>query len=188
MTWAGDPPVERRLPDEPFRTATRAAPACGTNGGVTANGRFDVNAQLTPFYDKFKVEELLVHRSAHWSWSVRPVHSTLGAGVLSLNRYCEHMSDLRPEEAEDLSAICKVIEGSLEQFSQPQRMNYVMLMMVDAHLHFHVLPRYEATTEFNGRAWIDSGWPALPNMGENADTTLETLVDIRDALKAYSSR
>ena len=60
-----------------------------------------MNAQLTPFYDKFKVEELLVHRSAHWSWSVRPVHSTLGAGVLSLNRYCEHMSDLRPEEAEE---------------------------------------------------------------------------------------
>lgn len=139
---------------------------------------------LIPFKSKFRVEELLVHRSAHWVWSVRPVHSTLGAGILSLARYCEHMSDLLPEEAEDLARMCKVMEGTLRRFRNPKRVNYLMLMMVDSHLHFHVIPRYESDMEFGGRTWKDSGWPSFPSLGENADTEMIMLASIRDGLKA----
>lgn len=138
---------------------------------------------LAPFYEKFRVDELLVVRSKHWSWSVRPVHSTLGAGVLSLNRYCEAMSDLTTEEGADLTLICRTIEAALREFTAPARMNYVMLMMVDSHLHFHVLPRYPSDKEFGGQVWHDGGWPALPAMGDNGEVSSTTLLAIRDALR-----
>lgn len=139
---------------------------------------------LAPFYEKFRVDELLIFRSRHWSWSVRPVHSTLGAGVLSLNRYCEAMADLSEGEGADLSLICRVLERALHRFTAPDRMNYVMLMMVDSHLHFHVLPRYEQDKEFGGRTWHDNGWPALPAMADNPEVASATLSAIRESLRA----
>ena len=42
---------------------------------------------LAEFHEKFRVPELEVVRSEYWTWSVRPVQSTLGAGILSLNRF-----------------------------------------------------------------------------------------------------
>lgn len=147
-----------------------------------------MDTALTPFYEKFRVDDLLVFRSNHWSWSVRPVHSTLGSGVLSLNRYCERMSDMTLDEAADLARICKVIESTLDGFQSPDKMNYVMLMMVDLHLHFHVLPRYSRTINFAERQWTDTGWPAPPNMADNPDVDATTLIAIRDALKAVIAK
>lgn len=136
------------------------------------------------FVAKFRVDELLIHATEHWTWSVRPVHSTLGAGVLSLNRRCEAMSDLDGEEAANLAKVCRVIEQTLREFRAPSRMNYVMLMMVDPHLHFHVLPRYPEVQQFDGRDWLDSGWPALPAMGDHAELVdSPLLITIRDALR-----
>jgi diadenosine tetraphosphate (Ap4A) HIT family hydrolase len=37
-------------------------------------------------------------------------------------------------------------------------------MMVDAHLHFHVLPRYSKEQTFNNVSFIDKGWPKLPEL------------------------
>ncbi len=44
---------------------------------------------LAEFHEKFRVPELEVVSSAHWTWSVRPVQTTLGAGILSLNRFAD---------------------------------------------------------------------------------------------------
>lgn len=139
---------------------------------------------LAEFDDKFDVANLLVAESDFWRWSVRPVHSTLGAGILSLKRFCTSMSDLTTAEAKDLATITKLIESRLAEVYQPDKMNYLMLMMVDNHLHFHVLPRYGTAREFAGRSWEDQGWPALPEMGANSDLAgTPLLAVIRDALR-----
>ena len=139
---------------------------------------------LEEFVAKFRSDELSILRNAHWNWSVRPVHSTLGAGVLSLNRFCTSFAEITPEEGASLAAIVKELDGRLKAVFAPQKMNYMMLMMVDVHLHFHVLPRYAEPKEFGGLTWTDSGWPALPAMGDYADRASDpALLLIRDALK-----
>ncbi len=40
-----------------------------------------------------------------------------------------------------------------------------MLMMVDPHVHFHVIPRYEGAREWHGREFVDIGWPKVPDLG-----------------------
>lgn len=143
-----------------------------------------MSSNLAEFNAKFRVEELEIARSEHWIWSVRPVHSTLGAGVLSLKRFCESMSDASPEEVADLATITKLLEGRLAGAFAPDKMNYLMLMMVDAHLHFHVLPRYSRSVEFEGVNWTDGGWPALPEIGANAAlASHDVLFEVREALR-----
>lgn len=45
------------------------------------------------------------------------------------------------------------------------KINYLMLMMVDPHVHFHVIPRYDGAREWNSREFVDVGWPKVPDLG-----------------------
>jgi diadenosine tetraphosphate (Ap4A) HIT family hydrolase len=142
---------------------------------------------LAEFQEKFRVPELEVVSSAHWTWSVRPVQTTLGAGILSLKRFATSFGDLSVQEAGDLAGIVSAIEGTLGSFSAPGRMNYLMLMMVDAHVHFHVLPRYGEVRVKAGQEWTDRAWPGPPGMGDDANVGGSgTLLAIRDSLRALA--
>ncbi|PID70358.1 HIT family protein [bacterium DOLZORAL124_38_8] len=134
------------------------------------------------FQEKFKTEELLLYQSKYWKWSLHPTQHTLGAGILSLNRYCEKMSDISPEESQDLQNIIQVIEHTVSKVFQNQKINYLMLMMVDPHLHYHVLPRYQQPQEFNGKQWEDKSWRDLP-APETEKYDFEMLHNIKAALQ-----
>ena len=140
---------------------------------------------LAEFHEKFRVPELEVVRSEYWTWSVRPVQSTLGAGILSLNRFATAWGDLSTDEGADLASVVTTLEAAIADFSAPGRMNYLMLMMVDAHVHFHVLPRYADVRDRAGQQWRDPTWPGPPGLGDDSNLGgSETLLAIRDALRA----
>ncbi|KUM73767.1 HIT family protein [Streptomyces griseorubiginosus] len=142
------------------------------------------SSNLPEFRAKFRLDELTIHSTEYWTWSVRPVHSTLGSGILSLNRFADSFSGITPEEGADLATMTRHIESKLADAFQPQKMNYVMLMMVDTHLHFHVLPRYDTEKQFADLKWVDSNWPTPPALADNADRAESpALLTIRDALK-----
>ena len=58
----------------------------------------------------------------------------------------------------------KNIEQGLKAFSACKKINYLMLMMVDKEVHYHVLPRYSETRNFEGVDYLDPGWPAVPDL------------------------
>lgn len=120
--------------------------------------------ELNMFKEKFRVNELLIFESEHWTWSLRPLQPTLGAGVLALKRYAESFSDITEEEGKDLAVIIRVIEGRLKQAYDYDKINYLMLMMVDPHVHFHIIPRYSEAIEFEGISLQDKGWPGPPSL------------------------
>lgn len=124
---------------------------------------------LSVFKEKFRVDELQIVRLDHWTWSLRPTHATLGAGILSLNRACTSFAAITRDEAAELADANREIEGRLRRAFKPDKFNYLALMMVDPQLHFHVIPRYESIREEFGAVWKDSGWPALPPLGDGAD-------------------
>ena len=86
------------------------------------------------FNSKFNVDELMVIQTDYWRWSVRPVQCTVGAGILSLKRPAESMSELTEEEGADLIKISKIIETVLKSAYGMDKINYIMLMMVDFHM------------------------------------------------------
>ena len=144
----------------------------------------DESAMLSAFRTKFQVAELLIRANDSWTWSVRPAQATLGCGVLSLNRHAARFSEVSRDEMADLSELLRRAEQALAATFAFQAINYLMLMMVDHHVHFHVIPRYPTSRQFAGLDWVDPGWPALPVLGEQqyADQP-GVLLQIRDVLR-----
>lgn len=127
---------------------------------------------LEKFHKKFNVTKLVIFESKFWTWSLRPNQSTLGSSLLSLNRECLSFSDLSEEEFQDLKYIVYKIEKTLLSAFHFDKINYLMLMMVDNQLHYHVIPRYKNNIVFDGYNWDDKGWPGLPILN-NKEITFE---------------
>ena len=134
------------------------------------------------FNNKFMVNELKIYETDYWIWSLRPVQATLGAGILSLKRECAIFSELKQEEFSDLNNIIKVIEKTLKKTFNYDVMNYLMLMMQDKQVHYHVVPRYERTIDYVKLSWKDSGWPGVPDLAGD-EMEINILHEIRDAIK-----
>jgi diadenosine tetraphosphate (Ap4A) HIT family hydrolase len=139
---------------------------------------------LEEFRQKFRLDDLEVASTDHWVWSVRPGPATLGAGVLSLARHAPRFGGLTPEEGADLARAAHLLETALDRTFSPSKINYLMLMMVDTHVHYHVLPRYSGPREFAGMVWTDDGWPGLPTLSGHDDRAgSPVLLAVRDALR-----
>jgi len=114
--------------------------------------------------EKFGYPASLVREFEHWLVLVRPAQVTLGSLVLAARSdataYCELPRQAFAEQADAIAAI----ETGLAAFCGYERINYLMLMMVDPHVHFHVIPRYSGKREWNGLGLADHGWPGPPDL------------------------
>jgi len=114
---------------------------------------------------KFGYPRTQVAETPHWLVLVRPQQPTLGSLVLVCKDAAGAFSELSPEAFADLKTAVDGIERLLTGFVGYERINYLMLMMVDRDVHFHVIPRYEGARERDGVSYPDAGWPAQPNLG-----------------------
>lgn len=115
---------------------------------------------------KFGYPDTLIADYRHWCVLLRPAQATLGALVLACKDEAAAFPDIPKEAFAELSVATSGIEGALAAFRPYDKINYLMLMMVDPDVHFHVLPRYEAPQEFDGATYRDAGWPGPPALGE----------------------
>ena len=60
-----------------------------------------------------------------------------------------------------------------------------MLMMVDPHVHFHVIPRYSGSREWSGLMFPDHGWPGPPDLKSAAALSANQISDLRNELTKY---
>lgn len=116
-------------------------------------------------FEKFGWPATLVREFDHWAALARPAQPTLGSLVLAAKSDALAFGDLPAEAHAELKTVTAAIEAALARAVGYARLNYLMLMMVDPHVHFHVLPRYEGAREWNGREFVDVGWPKVPDLG-----------------------
>ena len=114
---------------------------------------------------KFGWPETLVREFGHWVVLVRPAQPTLGSLVLAAKSEATAFGALDPAAYGELADVTATIEAALGATVGYAKLNYLMLMMVDPHVHFHVIPRYEGAREWHGREFVDVGWPGLPDLG-----------------------
>ena len=119
----------------------------------------------------FGYPKSLVRDYQSWVVMVRPKQATIGALVLVCKENVQAFADISEAAFAELGRVIRDIETGLQRFRGYDKINYLMLMMVDREVHFHVLPRYSADREFGGQAYQDPGWPAAPDLG--AGPTLE---------------
>lgn len=133
---------------------------------------------------KFGYPDSLVADYAHWAVLLRPAQATLGALVLAARGPATAFSGLSDAAFAELAVAVRAAEAALRQAFSYEKINYLMLMMVDPHVHFHVLPRYSQPRLFGGATFLDPGWPGPPQLAhapELGDALRETL---RDRLRA----
>lgn len=113
---------------------------------------------------KFGYPATTVAEYDHWIVLLRPAQVTLGSLILAAKSDATAFSDLPPAAFAELAEVTRDIETTLKTVVDYTRINYLMLMMVDPHVHFHVFPRYEGERETRGVACHDAGWPKTPDL------------------------
>ncbi|MEM7721235.1 MAG: HIT family protein [Pseudomonadota bacterium] len=119
----------------------------------------------------------------HWSVLVRPVQVTLGAMVLISKSDATAYSDLPNDAFGEMGSVIKDIEQAAGKAFGYQKINYLMLMMKDPQVHFHVLPRYKSPQSFASHQVDDIGWPGPPDLSSGpsdaafVETVRQTLRD-----------
>lgn len=119
---------------------------------------------------KFGYPETLVTDYLHWAVLLRPQQVSLGALVLASSGQATAFSELDAAAFTELGAAIGHIEATLDALFEYQKINYLMLMMVDPHVHFHVIPRYAEEKRWGGRVFIDHGWPGPPDLSRANET------------------
>ena len=132
-------------------------------------------------FEKFGGEASRYVSNDHWVVQVRPRQCTLGASVLIARRHALSLSGLSGPELAAFGAAVDELERRLRAAFGYDKINYLMLMMVDSHLHFHVLPRYAKTRSFGGFEWPDPGWPKRPEL-EGGTSDPQAVEAVRRAL------
>lgn len=135
--------------------------------------------------EKFGYPATLVVEFDHWVVLARPAQPTLGSLVLAAKSDATAFSDLPAEAHAELKQATAVIEHALGEAVDYDRLNYLMLMMVDPNVHFHVIPRYDGVREWQGREFVDVGWPKVPDLGHAVALESEALSALVGWLKGY---
>ncbi len=122
----------------------------------------EINATMV----KFGYPETLVREYSKWMVLVRPAQVTLGSLVLVCKDPATAFSRIGAEAFRELETVIGEVEASLSALWSYQKINYLMLMMVDKDVHFHVIPRYDGDRLFEGVTFSDAGWPRAPDLAK----------------------
>jgi diadenosine tetraphosphate (Ap4A) HIT family hydrolase len=120
---------------------------------------------MNPTIEKFGYPATLLKEFEHWLILLRPAQPTLGSLVLAAKSDATAYSRLSQAVFSEQAEAVAAIERTLADFCAYERINYLMLMMVDPNVHFHVIPRYAEPRAWGGIRFADAGWPGAPQLG-----------------------
>ena len=129
---------------------------------------------------KFGAPHTVICQYQHWSILLRPAQVTLGSLVLIAHDSASTFSNLSQASFIELHKITTQIESTLARAFKYDKINYLMLMMVDPDVHFHVIPRYAEPKQFGDIEFIDPGWPGAPDLSHTNKTSPSTNLNIID--------
>lgn len=140
---------------------------------------------MNPTITKFGYPATYIGETDYWVVLLRPVQVTLGALVVAAKSGECAFGALPPEFHADLAVATARVEAMLRAAVGYERVNWLMLMMVDPHVHFHVLPRYEGERGEGDMVVPDAGWPGPPHLQSGLTPTEVQKVALRDWLRGY---
>jgi diadenosine tetraphosphate (Ap4A) HIT family hydrolase len=137
---------------------------------------------------KFGYPESCIWQDQMWAVLLRPQQVTLGALVLCTKTSATRFSELPKDAAASHTKIIQWIENALQHFRAYDKFNILALMMVDPHVHSHMLPRYASAQTYAGITFSDPGWPALPDLKHATEMSGSArLALLRDLKSAFES-
>lgn len=130
----------------------------------------------------FNYPHSLIKSYAHWHLLMRPCQVTLGSLVLVCKEDATSYGKLSAEAIAEQRLIVAEIESILSGLFNYSKINYLMLMMVDPAVHFHVIPRYAKPVRFGGVDHNDNHWPKPPDLSSSISLTDEQHIKLQALL------
>ena len=116
---------------------------------------------------KFGYPDTLIREYDHWVVLLRPVQATLGSLIIACKDDATRYSEITPDAFTEMGRVIVDTERALGSLFDYQKLNYLMLMMVDPDVHYHVLPRYADEQTYADGTFTDPGWPGPPSIGHD---------------------
>ena len=113
---------------------------------------------------KFGYPATLLREYRHWVLLLRPAQVTAGSMILAAKSEATAYGDLPEAAFTEQATVVVDVELFLKNTINPDKINYLMLMMVDPHVHFHIFPRYQGSRSIVGLVLTDHGWPGPPDL------------------------
>jgi glycerol-3-phosphate cytidylyltransferase len=123
-----------------------------------------MNYNRLEILNKFGFPNSLIKEYKNWFLLLRPKQVTLGALILVCKEDVFKYSEISKESTDEFPVIIKEVENFLSRVFSYDKINYLMLMMVDNIVHYHIIPRYSAKKNIFQISFIDYTWPEPPDM------------------------
>jgi diadenosine tetraphosphate (Ap4A) HIT family hydrolase len=133
---------------------------------------------------KFGYPSSLLHEYRSWVVLLRPSQPTLGSLVLACKDDATSLGAVSAEAYAELGTAARDLERAVRAALNCQKFNYLALMMVDPHVHFHVIPRYSEPREFEGTTYQDAAWPKPPDVTSALALTQAQMAALHARLRA----
>jgi diadenosine tetraphosphate (Ap4A) HIT family hydrolase len=131
---------------------------------------------------KFGAPDTVIRDYRYWLVQLRPQQVTLGSLVLIAKENATAFAHLSPEAFSELKTVTAELESALKSAFNYDKLNYLMLMMVDPDVHFHVIPRYNSPRFWAGQEFSDTAWPGPPQLNLNLEFQEVDRINLRDEL------
>jgi len=118
---------------------------------------------------KFGYPTSLLREYRSWVVLLRPAQPTLGCLVLACKEEVNSLGAVSGAGYAELASATAGLEGALQRAFRFDKVNYLALMMVDPHVHFHVIPRYAEPRDFEGVSCRDAAWPRPPDLSSTLE-------------------
>ncbi len=121
----------------------------------------------------------------HWVVLLRRGQITAGSLVLACKGPATSLPQVGPEAFAELTQVTSGLEHALRSAFQFDRINYVLLMMVDPQVHYHVVPRYETNRSAAGLTFEDTRFPGPPDVASAIELDDRQMREMRDLLQSH---
>ena len=132
---------------------------------------------------KFGYPNSVVKEFDYWSVLLRQGQVTLGALILICKEDVSRYSEISFAAFQEYFTIIKEIEDTLLTLFRYDKINYLMLMMVDPNVHFHIIPRYSDSRVFEKISFNDKSWPGPPDLSLNTKIQNNTFMALVKFIK-----
>ncbi len=134
---------------------------------------------------KFGYPATCIREWDHWVLLLRQAQPTLGSCILAARGDATAFGNLAATAYAELATVTPQIEAALSDATGYAKINYLMLMMVDPHVHFHVIPRYKGSRDWQDVSFTDAGWPNAPGLGTATPLLPQQIEQMTTWLSAY---
>ena len=132
----------------------------------------------------FQYPKMLIKEYENWCLLIRKKQVTIGSLVLICKENATAFSNISRGASEELHIIIKEVENNLWELYKNEKINYLMLMMVDPNVHYHIIPRFSKSINILGRTFKDYSWPYAPDLTKHNEVDDKTLKNIKIQLKS----